>query len=213
MLIRNSRRKPLSRLALASAAIGLFLVGYYWGNQYKRGDSVSPTIAGVLVHPARPLPGFELWDAADQPFTVESLAERWTLLSFGELDQASGHLAVTRMIEVHNRLASDPGLQEMLQLALAAERQDPALAQDFARLSPALKLLSGESGEMQRLGASLGAPAKEAAGTSTDEIPLFLIGPSGRLLALFPGAQAAASIASDLAAIAAHSDTRFPTRD
>ncbi|MCG6863054.1 MAG: hypothetical protein LJE70_17535 [Chromatiaceae bacterium] len=199
------------RLVMAAATIGLFLAAYYWGNQFKRPDSTHPVIEGVLIRPAPALPGFELRDAADhQPFIAEHFVEHWTLLTFVDPSLAPGHLAVTRMIEVRNRLASAPGLQEKLLLVLASQRQDPHLARDFERLSPALKLLSGESGEIQRLREALGAPSQEATGTGTDGIPFYLIGPSGRLLAVFPSAQAPASIASDLVALASHIDSLYP---
>jgi hypothetical protein len=202
----------VARLAVAAAVIGLFLVTYYWGNQFKHPDSVPPGIEGVLVRPPIDLPAFQLRDARGPIFTGEDFAGHWTLLAFGDLSRASGHLAIMRMIEVHNRLASDFGLQNMLLLALASERQEPALALDFGRLSPALKVLSAGPGDLQRLRASVGAPPLQGApGARADEAPLYLIGPSGRLVALFPGAQMPASIASDLSAIANRSDALYPT--
>jgi len=215
MPIHDPRRKPLGRLAMAAATMGLFLLAYYWGNQYKYRDSNPPVIEGVLIRPPIALPDFDLRDAAGQPFTAESFAEHWTLLSFGDPSQVSGHLAITRMIEAYNRLASDPDLQAMLQLTLASEREDPILARDFARLSPVLKILSGELGELQRLGASVGAPPpQEATAETKDEPPpLYLIGPSGRLVALFTGSQAPASMALDISAIAKNFHSLFPADD
>jgi hypothetical protein len=215
MSVHDQRRRPLSRLAIAAAAAGLFLLAYYWGNQYKHGNSPPPQIEGVLVRPPIELPDFDLLDADGQPFTAKSFTGHWTLLSFGAPSQASGHLAITRMVEVHNRLASDPDLQKMLQLILASEHQDPILARDFARLSPVLKTLSGESGELQRLRASVGAPPPGGASAAPmDEAPaLYLIGPLGRLVALFIGSQRPDSIASDLSAIAKHAHSLFPADD
>ncbi len=118
-MTRNPRG-PVARLAMVAAAIGLFAVSYYWGNQHKHGDQTPPAIAGVLIRPSPELPGFELHDAEGQPFTADSFDDHWTLLTFGDLAGASGHLAVTRMIEVFNRLADDPELQAMLQIALVA---------------------------------------------------------------------------------------------
>ena len=199
---------------MIAAAMGLFVFGYYWGNQYKYGDPMPPAIEGVLVRPPPELPGFELRDTEDQLFTADGFDDHWTLLTFGDLSRAPGHLAVTRMIEVYNRLAHDPELQAMLQLAFVAEYQDQALARDFGRLSPALKLLSGESSEIRRLSASLGASHKHETGSAGDqEITFFLIGPERRLLALFPGTQAPAAIALDLSALAEHPEHLYPTND
>ena len=202
---------------MAAAAIGLFVVAHYWGNRYQQDGSPPPAIAAVLIRPPIELPEIELRDASGQPFTAESFAGHWTLLAFGDASRAPGHLAVTRMIEVHNRLASEPDLQAMLLIVLATRDQDPTLARDFGRLSPALRLLSGEAGELQHLraslGASPGAPAQETADAPFDAPPYYLIGPAGRLLALFPGAQTPSSIASDLSAIFGHADSLDPTDD
>lgn len=194
----------MTRLTMIAAAIGLFLIGYNWGNKYKHGDPTPPVIDGVLIRPPPELPALELRDMQNQPFTANGFKEHWTLVTFGDPSRAPGHLAVMRMVEVYNRSAENPELQAMLQLALVADRQDPVLARDFGRLSPSLKLLFGESGEIQRLRASLGAsPAKEP-GTVNDDDAFYLIGPASRLLAIFPDAQPAASIASDLSTIAKH---------
>jgi len=209
---RASLAKPLIRLTLAAVAIGLFAVGYYWGNQHKRRADTPSVIEGVLVRPPVEIPSFDLRGADGEAFTVESVLERWTLLAFGDPSQAKGHLTIGRMIEVRNRIATDPDLQEMLQLVLVTERQDPTLAGDFKRLTPALRLLSGEPREREGLRASLGAPSEAATQTAVDGTPMYLIGPTGRLLVLFPGTQPPASIASDLSAIAAHAETLFPDK-
>lgn len=215
MLARNPRG-PTTRLAMVAAALGLFMLGYYWGNHYKYADPTPPAIEGVLVHPPPQLPGFELRDALGQPFTRDSFTGHWTLLTFGELSLAPGHQAIRRMIEVYNRVAEDLDLQGMVQLVLVEEHQDQALAQDFRRLTGALKLLSGDSSELKRLRASLGA--SPGAGESpvfaaSNQAPFYLIGPEGRLLALFPDAQPAASIASDLTKIAQHPHSLYPDYD
>jgi len=44
--VKGRSTRPLTRLAMVAAALGLFLVGYYWGNQYRRGDSPPPVIEG-----------------------------------------------------------------------------------------------------------------------------------------------------------------------
>ena len=196
------RGKPWAQLVPAAAAIGLFLVGYYWGNQYQRHTSTPPAIEGVLIRPPRPLPEFTLRDTAGQPFTAEHLVGHWTLLSFDDSNQVPGQPMVTRMIEIRNRLASDPDLQERLLLVLTIRPDDSPPTLDFDHLSPVLTVLSGTAGELQRLRTALGMPAQATTLTADQAIPCYLIGPSGRLSALFPGAQTPASIASDLAAIA-----------
>jgi len=211
--IRNPRGSLLVRLALAAAAIGLFLVGYHWGNRYQRSTSTPPAIEGVLIRPARPLPDLALRDGAGRPFTAERLVGHWTLLSFGNPSPTPDQPVVVRMIEIRNRLASNPELQERLLLVLVIQPDDSSPASDFGHLSPVLTLLSGTTDELQRLRTTLGMPVQATAPTTAQGIPCYLIGPSGRLFALFPGAQTPASIASDLAAIAAYGDTLSPTHE
>jgi hypothetical protein len=179
------------------SAMGLFVIGYYWGNQYKYARNDPPVIEGVLVRPALELPDFELADATGRPFSSEDLSEHWTMFAFGELSEARGHLAATRMIDVYNRLADQRDLRGRMQLALASETQSPNLARDFSRLSPALRVLSGEAGEVGRLRALLG---EDTAGES-EGATVHLFGPSGRLTALFTPTQPAESIAADLVAL------------
>lgn len=207
MPIRNPRGRPLARLALAAAAIGLFLVGYHWGNGYQRSISMPPVIEGILIRPACPLPDLTLRDEAGRPFTAERFVGHWTLLSFGNPSHTPDQPAVMRMIEIHNRLANDPDLQEGLLLVLVIQPDDSSPASDFDHLPPVLTFLSGTTDALQRLRTALGMPVQATTLTPDQGIPCYLIGPSGQLSALFPGTQTPASIASDLAAIAARVDT------
>jgi len=196
----------MARIIMVVAAAGLFMAGYYWGNRYKYGGD-PPVIQGVLLRPPVELPAFELNETGGIPFTGDELRDRWTLLAFADLRQSRGHIVINRMIGVYNRLADETDLQARLQLALAAEDQDLELARDFSRLSPALKVLSGEPGELQRLRASVGdLPTRGTAATEEDGAPLYLVDPKARLMALFPAAEAPETIAADLSALAERPD-------
>jgi hypothetical protein len=86
-----------------------------------------------------------------------------------------------------------------MQLVLAAPDQPADLAQDFGRLSPALRLVSGEAGDLGQLAGLLGEPPNpDQGGRST----LYLIAPNARLLAFFPASQAARTVADDLVLLA-----------
>jgi len=206
MFIKTQRR-PLLRLAMISGAIGLFLVAYYWGHWYKLRTAPPLHIEGVLVRPAQQLPPFELHDALGRPFTEKDLPEHWTLLAFANLGQARGHLAITRMVDIYNRLADHDELHREIQLVLAAEEQAPQLAREFSRLSPALHVLSGKAEAIEQLRAAVGdAPSPQAAAEKDEEAPIFLIDPKGRLLALFTGEEQPAAVARDLSALAERPD-------
>lgn len=199
----RSRRGPLVRLIMFAAALGLFVAAYYWGNRFQYANREPPVIAGVLVRPPMALPEFALRDTVGAPFTREELAGRWTLLAFGDLAQARGHLAVSRMIGVFNHLYDEPDLQSRLQLALALPGEGSELARDFSRLSRALRVLSGEVGTLAE---ALGEDATTGAPESGEGASLYLLGPGGRLVALFPADQGSESIAADVEALAARPD-------
>jgi len=199
VLLRNPH-PPWVRLAFVIGAVGLFAIGYYWGNQYKFRSEGPPVTRGVLLRPPLDLPAFELQDADGRRFAPADLTGHWTLLAFGDLSRARGHLAVTRLIDVYNRLADRPELRAKIQLALVAEEPPLELARDFARLSPALHILSGNAQQLTDLRSALGETV------SGDDAPFYLLGPRGRGRALFTSTQVPADIATDLAALAERPD-------
>lgn len=197
-----SRRPLVARLIMAVAAVGLFVIGYQWGNQYQRAEDGPLVIGGVLVRPPQPLPELTLEGALGREVASKDLDERWTLIALGGLEGARGHRAVQRLIQVYNRIADDPDLQADLQLWLVGGPiSSLAAARDFERLSPHLGVLSADETSGARLRAALGAGVDETADTAAT---LYLIGPKGRLLALFPGSQPEQEVAEDLKRIAAN---------
>lgn len=196
MFMKN-RHGPISRILFIIGTMGLFVVGYYWGNQHQRSGAETPRISGVLIRPARALPDFDLVNPYGEHFNLASFAETLLLLTFADLSQAQGHLAVNRLIQIHNSLAADPQLQRSVRMILVATTDAPTLARDFSQLSPGFDVLSGDPDELMRLQAALGMQ-----GTGADtEVPLFLIGPGSALIALFPRDQPPRDIAADLSAI------------
>ncbi|MFD2111880.1 SCO family protein [Thiorhodococcus fuscus] len=205
MLLRNRHRLWI-RLLMALGAMSLFLLGYQWGNQHQQGDAEIPTINGVLLQPPGDLPGFSLQESFGQPFDHRRLAEHWTLLGFGDLAQASGQRGVQRLIEVYNRIADHNTLRKQLQLVLVTTTDQPMLARRFATLSPALHILGGDSDEIARLGGALGV-------SPDAPLTLFVLGPGGYLLALFPDRENGAAMAEDLKAIVANAGALLPSEN
>lgn len=193
MLLRN-RHSLWVRLFFALGAMGLFILGYQWGNQYQRKTAAPPVIDGVLVRPPVSVPGFTLGDSQGRPFDEKTLADGWTLLTFGDLAAASGQLAVQRLMDVYQRVDDEPDLQRGLRLVLVTTSDAPNLARDFARLSPALRILTGEPGEVERLVAALGGLGDGAA-------PLFVFAPGGYLIALLTQTEDRARLGEDLIAL------------
>jgi cytochrome oxidase Cu insertion factor (SCO1/SenC/PrrC family) len=195
-----NRRSPAARLTLVTAAIGLFLLGYYWGNRYQYGSRGPAPIDGILVTPPLLLPEFTLQDQHLQPFTPDNLSGHWSLFAVGALPRAEGQRAVARLIQVYNRIADQPELQRELILVLVATAGERRETQDFARLSPALKLLSGEAVELARLEEFFGYDPTDADTRGT----VYLVDPKGRMLALFARDQQPDSVAQDIKTISDH---------
>lgn len=193
---------------MAVAAVGLFLIGYQWGNQYQRAQDGPPRIDGVLLSTPVALPEVTLQGPRGR-FTPAGLETPWSLLAFGSPASARGQRGVARLIAVWNRTADQPELRAQLQLLLISADDLPALARDLERLTSNLSVLSTSRAERERLRQAMGASgASDAAADNTQEPPptLFLIGPQARLVALFPGSQPAAQIAEDLGRLAERPD-------
>ena len=202
MFLRNRHHLGF-RLLFILAAMALFVLGYQWGNQHQRARSEPSRISGVLIQPPGEIPDFELRDPFGRPFTRRDLVEGWTLLAFGDLAGASGQRAAQRLIDVRNRIADQPRLLDSLRLVLVQTGENAALGRDFARLSPALHLISGASTEL--------APLRDALGLASAVSPtLFVIGPGGQLLAVLPETEDGARMADDLKAIVANAPARLP---
>ena len=196
---RRGTRSLLVKLIMALAAVGLFLVGYQWGNQYQFGSAQPPTLSGVMVRPPQPLPEVVLRDSVGEIFGQSELRDHWSLLAFAPLSGAQGHRSIARLVEVYNRLADQHKLRAQVRLLLVSDDSAPQLAREFEQLSPAIAILSGEPAAVDTLRTGVGAGEQPPA----DELPpIFLIDPQARLVALFPAAQPAADIAADVAALA-----------
>jgi hypothetical protein len=193
MFLKN-RHRLWVRLVLMLAAISLFILAYQWGNQYQRRSAEPPVIGGLLISPPASLPDFELKDTLGQSFDQGGLAQGWTLLAFGDLSRASGQLAVQRLIDVYNRVADEQALRKQLRLVLIKTADAPNLARDFASLSPALSVLSGDPEQITLL--------RDSIGLGHEETPaLLVLGPGGYLVAFLPESQDGAAMAEDLKAI------------
>lgn len=207
---KTSRNQPrpggrglLPRLIMAIAAVGLFLLSYQWGNQYRFGADRAPTVAGVLIRPPRPLPDVVLSNSSNGPFGRADLLEHWSLLGFASINGAQGHRGIARLVEIYNRLADRPDLRERLRLLLISANSAPGLARDFERLSPAIAVLGGALDQLDILQAALGIDPHTSNTDPSQQLPaLLLIDPRARLVALFPSSQPAASVAEDVAALA-----------
>jgi cytochrome oxidase Cu insertion factor (SCO1/SenC/PrrC family) len=187
-------RSPWVRLGLFSGALGLFLLGYYWGNQYKQREP-PPMEAAILLRPALALPTFTARDADGQPLGPRRFEGHWSLLLVGALNHADTVRGLALQTRVLNRLAAKPELQRSLWPVLISpdpEHDGPQrLSDTVAAYNPNLVAASGPVEEMQPLYKRLGS-GPEAPPT------LYLIDPQMRATALFTPRQDPATMARDL---------------
>lgn len=203
--MRRSSRPYIARVVMAVAAVGLFLIGYQWGNQFQHTHQAPLRIDGVLLRPALELPELDL-QGPQGPFSRNDLQQHWSLIAFGSPGSALGHRGVSRLIEIANRIADQPDLRKHLQLLLISADDAPMLARDFEQLTPSLRVLSAPEPLLADLKEAVGAGRSEPAEGGDLPPPLFLVGPQGRLVALFSGGQPAASIAEDLKTLSERPD-------
>ncbi|MEJ2456064.1 MAG: hypothetical protein P8103_18200 [Candidatus Thiodiazotropha sp.] len=183
----SSRQRRLVILSLAVIAFGL---AYYAGSRYKDRSLLPPTISGVAIHPPTPLP--ELPESADTLLKPEALSGHWSLLM---LDPHAGETrspALVRLLQVHNRLASEPDLQRKLVYLYLAPSLQGETQQAIERLGDNLHALTGDADQVAEIFRRFGVePDSETAA-------LYLIGPQVRLHALFTPDQDTATITVDL---------------
>lgn len=182
---------------MAVAAIGLFFISYQWGNHFQRVNEAPLRLDGILLRPAVALPDIVLRGPQGE-LSAEQLRERWTLIAFGSPGSAAGHRGVARLIEVWNRCADRPELRDELLLLLVSADDAPALARDFERLTPSLRVVSTSITDLTTLREAFGAGDVEGDGPP----PLYLLGPRAHFVALFTGTQPAQSVATDLKSMA-----------
>ncbi|HIP53027.1 MAG TPA: hypothetical protein EYH03_03330 [Chromatiales bacterium] len=192
------RHGPLHLLTLVAVAIGLFMIGYYWGNQYKQ--TQQPELAAVMLRPpvAPPLEG--LVDHEGRVFDIQRLRGHLSIMALGDSADEGGRALLGRLVRIRNRLVDSPQLRNTLQIvfidiALAAD--ESAQPQSWvAAYGAGFVAVSGPTDALSRLATILGLPP----GKGSDA--LFLADREGRIVALFPHRQEVDSIAADLKAYA-----------
>jgi hypothetical protein len=192
-------RRPSTRqrrFVILLLAVLTFGIAYYGGNRYS---TQSPAqITGMLLNPAMPLPAFQLHDLNGEPFGNEQLEEHWSLLL---LDTQSGlnDTALRKLVQIHNRLADDPVLQQNTLFILAVKQSSEALVERLTGLGNNFVLLSGEAAQIDPLFEQLGNPADAG-----DNLPLYVVDPDTNIQALYTGDLDAAGIAQDIHSLIAH---------
>ncbi|KRT56049.1 SCO family protein [endosymbiont of Ridgeia piscesae] len=182
------------RFVFLTLSLIVFGMAYYTGNRYS--DNTLPAIAGVLLRPPHPLPEFQLSSRDDTRFDQSQLEGSWSLLSFAE--QTAQPSPLLRLTQVHNRFSAEPELQQQLRFIYIDNGSDPARHVMLEQIGERFLILQGDPATLQEMRARFGATQGE------EEAPLFLIGPGGRIHALFTSFQEGASIAADIKTLINH---------
>jgi cytochrome oxidase Cu insertion factor (SCO1/SenC/PrrC family) len=191
-------RRPSTRqrrFVILLLALLTFAIAYYGGNRYS---STPPAqISGVLLNPAVPMPAFQFQDQAGQPFGNAQLQGHWSLLLLDPQSNPDDH-ALRRLIQIHNRLADEPVLQQHTLFIYAVHHSSESFIEKFASLGRNFVLLGGDPTEIDSLFEQLGNPPGEV-----DNLLLYVIDPDANIQALYTGELDAAGIAQDVHALIA----------
>ena len=193
------RRNPWLRLAIFSLAASLFVLGYWWGNQYKKPDTPQVSSA-ILLRPALHLPDYQAIDYRGNDIGLASLEGHWALLLAGQLSDPGIRQGLVQLTRIYNRLAVHPAIQRDLKLLLLSPNplvDTPERLRDTVHAyNPDLNAAAGRPEDLAGLFAALGVDD-----TTADDPALYLLDPQGRALAVFTTNDDPATIAEDLRAI------------
>ena len=128
----------------------------------------------------------------------DAIASRRSVRAF--LPTPVPQATIQHLLDVYHRLGTQVEPRQRPWLVLASSSQPADLARDFVRLSPALRLVSGEAGDLGQLAKLLGEPPHPE---RDSRATLYLIAPNAKVLAFFPASQAAQAVTADLTLLAA----------
>lgn len=195
------RRSPWLRLGVFAAVAGLFLLSYYWGNQYRRPE-LSEVDTAILLRPPLPLPEFRATDFTGQVLGRDRLRGHWGLLLVGATDAPATRRGLAQLSRIHNRLGEYPELQEALRpLLISPDPKKDTLdrLRDTAHAyNPAMSAARGAETDLRELLAVLGVPSAAEDTDPHRPAALYLLDPEVRVLALFTADQDPAAVARDI---------------
>ncbi len=177
------------RLVILLLTILTFSIAYYGGNKYSDGEA--PRISGVYLQPAMPAPEFELADRTGDVFSQDQLPGQWNLILL-EPNRSADSAGLQRLVQVHNRLAVVPTLQQRIRFIHIPLQPGETNGAESANLHSGFILLSGNPENLTQTFARFGMT------DNADDPTFFLIDPRARIRALFTSGQDAATIADDL---------------
>jgi protein SCO1 len=167
--------------------------------------------AGTLLDPPRPLPALTLVDQAEQPFTLDRLRNRWTLLFFGFTncpDVCPATMGVLKQIETSLQDLSAEQRPQVVLVSVDPERDTPQQLASYVKFfSPSFTGVTGTQDAIDAFTRAMGVPvaiSKRDGNYSVDHsAAIFLIDPGMNLRALFSTPHEPAKIGADYRRIVA----------
>lgn len=187
-------RRPTTlqrRFVILTLALITFGFAYYAGLSDKTSRDIS-NIHGISLSPPTPVPAFELLDQANESYDDKRLLSHWSLLMLDPSGISQPTPAFTRLLKIHNRMATHPELQQKAHYLYLAKSSGAALDSTISQLSSNIFGLHGTPQQTDETFRIFGVEQNRS-----DPV-LYLIGPQGRLHALFTDDLDAATIAKDL---------------
>lgn len=180
------------RLVILLLVLITFSIAYYAGHTHKQQGRTLPQIGGILISPPRPVPLIDLYSHEGTPFSLTDLQGHWSLLMLDPAPGTTSSIALTRLIQVHNRLAAVPDLQQQIHYLYLSRNKIEEEAISFTSLSDNFLALHGDTQMVDKVFKAFGGYADEMDHT------LFLVGPNAKMHALFTRNGNTATIAKDL---------------
>jgi cytochrome oxidase Cu insertion factor (SCO1/SenC/PrrC family) len=185
----TSRQRRLVILSLAAITFGL---AFYGGSKYKNQQQSAPPIAGVSILPPAPLPRLENDSDTATAISEAALRNHWSLLMLDPQRNEDRSPGLIRLLQIHNRLANEPALQQQLHYLYLPVAPDEKKIQALGSLGDNIRGLTIPPAQIDELFQLFGVDPQG------NEATLYLIGPDARLHALFTPGEDAANIAEDL---------------
>jgi cytochrome oxidase Cu insertion factor (SCO1/SenC/PrrC family) len=180
------------RLVILLLVLITFSVAYYAGYTHKQQARQLPQIEGILINPPQPLPPIDLYNQIGEPFSLTDLQGHWSLLMLDPAPGSSASSALTRLIQVHNHLATEPDLQQQIHFLYLSRAKMEEQAISFVSISDNVQALHGDTQMIDKAFKVFGGYANDM------DYSLILIGPNTKMHALFTRSSNAATIAEDL---------------
>jgi len=204
----------MPRLLLFAIVAAGIIAGAAAARLVWRAEAGPPALEqAVLFAESRPMPDFSLVDQAGGPFVPERLQGRWTFLFFGFVNCPDVCPTTLATLAAARRSLADLPAAERPAVTLVSVdpgRDTPdVLARYVAHFDPDFEGVTGDPPSLQALTDTLGVaviigpPGPDGAYSVDHSAAIFLVGPDGRLAALFGAPHDAAVIARDFRRIVA----------